>query len=216
MTRLIIVDDHQMFLDGLVSVFSKEEDLEVYTANTDLRALELLKEKSFDLAILDIELKGSNLTGVDLTGILRSKYPNTRILILSMFKTAALVEEMIAAGAHGYLPKDSGSEDLTRAVNALKSGQEYWDKELFQLIIDKKRKDAQAENRPVKKSDVVLTTREQDVLKWLAEGMSSKEIAAKLFIGTSTVDTHRKNMIAKFCAKNSTDVVVKAKEFGLL
>lgn len=217
MTKLLIVDDHKMFLDGLTSILTKTNEFEIFGAVNATKALELLKTQAFHLAILDIEMPESDFNGVDLTKYIAKNHSETKVLIVSMNKSAVAVGELITAGANGYIIKDSGHEILLQAIHVIREGGEYWDPKILQLLIDAKRsQDGSPQQTPTETTEVVLTNREKDVLAQLALGLSSKEIANQLNIGTSTVDTHRKNLIAKFGAKNSTDVVMKAKDIGLL
>ena len=217
MPKILVVDDHRMFLDGVQSILEKDSSLSVSCVVDAAQALEKLNEECFDLVLIDIEMPKSALNGVELTIRLSRDYSELPILIVSMNKSAQTVDDLIKAGASGYIIKDSGRQTLQDAIKALLTGGEFWDPEILQLLIAQKKNDILASNKEVIASiQIELTSREKDVLKWLALGLSSKQIAEKLFIGTSTVDTHRKNMIAKFSAQNSTEVVMKAKEMGLI
>lgn len=216
MARILIVDDHQMFLDGLQSMLEKEGGYEITQANNAAKVLQAFDEQTFDIVIMDIEMPDSKLNGIQLTHKLLEKLPDLSVLIVSMNKkSVATVEELIEVGAKGYVIKDSGYNELSTAIKKLAKGEEHWDPKILQLLVDVKRGPIKKE-RPSKAKEVILTSREKDVLKHLERGLSSKEIAEELFIGTSTVDTHRKNLIAKFGAKNSTEVVVKARQQGII
>lgn len=215
MKKVIIVDDHKMFLDGLSSLLTKEA-YEVFTASDSASALDIMMSNTIDIALLDIEMPDSAMSGVELTAYLRDRFPDLRILVVSMFKTQQLVDAMIGAGAHGYLPKDSDHNALIRALKMLEAGNEYWSPDLMQMMVEHKRKEALQTAGKDNLQDVRLTKREKDILALLAQGLSSKEIAVKLSISNNTVDTHRKNVISKFSAKNTSEALLKANKLGLL
>lgn len=217
MTKILIVDDHKMFLEGLQSMLEKDGVFEITLANNAAKVLQAFDEQSFDLVIMDIEMPDSRLNGIELTRKLLERQPELAVLVVSMNKkSVATVEELIEVGARGYVIKDSGYKELSTAIKQLVKGEEHWDAKILQLLVNARRKKGSIKKEAPVQKDVVLTSREKDVLKHLALGLSSKEIAEQLYIGTSTVDTHRKNLIAKFGAKNSTEVVVKARQQGLM
>ena len=217
MTNLLIVDDHQMFLEGLQSMLEKEGGFDISLANNAAQVFEAFKAKNFHIVIMDIQMPDSTLNGIELTKKLVEENPDLSVLIVSMNKdSVANVEELIAVGARGYVIKDSGYKELYLAIKRLEKGEEHWDPQVLQLLVDIRRNKSDKKEGTAKMVDIILTNREKDVLKHLILGMSSKEIAESLYIGTSTVDTHRKNLLAKFGAKNTTEVVVKAQQMGLI
>jgi len=216
MTNILIVDDHRMFSDGLSSILTKHHQYTVSCAVNASQALDFLYEKHFDIVLMDVQMPGSKMNGIELTDRIRIEFPDVRVLIVSMNKSAHTVDELVKVGAKGYIIKDSGYETLLLAIKAMEAGKDFWDPKILQLLIEQKREGLITEKPKEQRLTIELTAREKDVLKCLAEGLSSKQIGVRLFIGASTVDTHRKNMISKFGAKNTTEVVMKAKEFGLL
>lgn len=216
MSNLIIVDDHRMFVDGMKSLLATTDYFShIFSAHTVHQALSVVENSPISLALVDIEITGSDINGIELTKIFKKSYPNIKVMIISMYKTAQIVDQIMEAGADGYLAKDCRADDLMQAVKTLLSGGEYWDQSIFQIMIEQKKKDALSRSL---KTDpkIVMTQRELDVLKLLAKGYSSKQIGHELNIGTSTVDTHRKNMIAKFDAKNTMEVASIARDLGMI
>lgn len=216
MIKILIVDDHRMFADGLRSILEGSGEYSIECAGNSTQALDLIYKQSFQIAIMDIQMPGSQMNGAELTTFLHKEFPEIRVLIVSMNKSTQLVDELVKAGAMGYVIKDSNHDILLDAIKALQNGRKYWDRKLMDIFMEEKRIDAQNEETSISEPEIVLTRREKDVLSCLAEGLSSKTIGERLFIGSSTVDTHRKNLISKFSAKNSTEVVTKAKDLGII
>ena len=216
MSNLIIVDDHGMFVDGMKSLLTTTDFFDtISTASTVQQAMETIEKGGVDLAIVDIEITGSDINGIEFTKLLKKSYPQIKVMIVSMYKTAQVLDQIMEAGADGYLAKDCRATDLKQALKSLLSGGEFWDQSIFQIMIEQKKKDALSRTTKVA-PQMSMTDREMDVLKLLAQGYSSKQIGQELNIGTSTVDTHRKNMIAKFDAKNTMEVASMAKDLGMI
>lgn len=217
MKHILLVDDHKMFADGLISILEKQGNFDIIHAKNAAEALDCVNRKVIDLAIVDIQMPDSSMNGIELTKQLLTDFHDLKILVVSMDKSAQTIDALITAGAHGYLVKDSGYETLLTAIKTLELGEEFWDPQMLKLLVEARRANTYGKpERSAQMDVVVLTKREKEVLTLLAEGLTSKEMAGELSVETSTIDTHRKNLIAKFGAKNSTDVVMKAKEQGLL
>ena len=212
MIKVIIADDHQIVVDGLVSILEDEQDINVVgTAITGNQVLSLLSSKEIDIAILDIEMPG--ITGSVLSEIIARDYPNIKVLILSMYKNTEIVERIISTGVKGYILKNRGSEELVKAIKYINQeyinqGQSYIGQEITDVVISALKNTKNKINKP----KVVLTKREKEVLTLISRGMTSIEIGKKLFIAPSTVDTHRRNLIEKLDVKNSKELIIHVHE----
>jgi len=203
-TRLFIVDDHYMVIEGIRSLLQQEEDIEwMGHANNGESCLAFLQNHEPEVILMDISMPG--MSGIELCKIVKSKYPGIRVLGLSTFNQRSFVEKMIENGASGYVLKNANREELLKAIQAAKSFKSYLSFEAAHSL-----------RNPLDKELPVLTKREKDVLELIAAGMTNLEIGEKLFISPTTVDTHRKNLMLKFEAKNVAALIHLASKGGFL
>ncbi len=202
-TRVLIVDDHQIVIDGIRSLLKNIEGIHVIgEALNGKEAWAILTQKPVDIIILDIEMPIMN--GIELTHIVKQKYPDIKILILTMYDTPSFVQQAIEIEADGYILKNRGSEELEAALTALTNGEEYFGNEIHKTLRSAIRKKKQTDA-----SKIQLTKREIDVLKLIAEGKTTPQIADILCIAHSTVETHRRNLIEKTQVKNASKGLIK-------
>lgn len=206
--RLLIADDHQLLLDSLTTWFDQVEGLEVVgRAKNGLEVLKIVKETAVDVVLMDINMP--ELNGIMTCKKLTKSHPLVKVIALSMYREASYVKRMKSFGAKGYVLKDDSAEEMTTAIRAVHDGKEYYSSQLKDLIID-------SLFTTLKPALPTITRREKEVLEKIAAGYSNNKIATLLFISAHTVDSHRKNLLAKFEAKNSAELVSKAMEQGLL
>ena len=213
--RVIITDDHQMFTEGMVSLLEAEPWIEVCgTAPNGMALMELLKQKEADLILMDIHMP--EMDGIQATKRLIREMPGIKILMLTMSGEPKLIEQLIKAGAHGYILKNTGKTELLTAIKTLMEGSTYYSQEVARIHLESLRKP------PVKPTSqggshvAPLTRRERDVLKLIAREHTTAEIAEKLFISQNTVESHRKNLLSKLQLRNSAGLARYAVESGLL
>jgi two-component system, NarL family, nitrate/nitrite response regulator NarL len=211
MINVVIADDHKIVVDGLVSILKEEEDINIVgTAYNGQQALEIIKENKVDIAVIDIEMP--MMTGIQLSKYLNEHNPEVKVLILSMYKTQDFVEQIVSAGAKGYVLKNKGSEELVKAIRYIYDGQSYIGQEITDVLIEAlKTKSGKAEQPKIQ-----FTKREKEILALIAQGLTSIKIGEKLFIAPSTVDTHRRNLIEKTGVANSKELIRFALENKLL
>lgn len=198
--KVILADDHQLFRDGIKSVLSAEQDIEVIAeANNGRELLQLINECSPQIVISDITMP--DMSGIDACKEISSKYPCVKVLILSMHTNEEFIIEAIKSGAQGYLPKDTGRTDLLKAIRTLNDGNEFFSAEVSQTIIRNLMK--QKDESPIS----TLTQRELEIIKLVAEGLLNKEIANKLCISIRTVDAHKNNIMNKLELRTNVDLV---------
>ncbi len=206
MIKTFIIDDHPMVIEGIRQMLQNADNVQVVGSAADgYAALEALKANPADVALVDINLP--DLDGIELCKKLRERFPKMKILGLSTFKERSYITRMIDAGASGYLLKNANGEELTEAIEAAHRGRMYMSVEAAQTI---SRPAAAQPDLPL------LTTREKEVLALIAEGLTNNEIAEKLFISPLTVDSHRKNLLAKFGVKNTAAMVKYGMEAGFI
>jgi DNA-binding NarL/FixJ family response regulator len=205
--KIILVDDHRLFLDGVKSLLSEVEFIEIIAeATSGLELLKLLNEVTPDLIMLDISMKG--LSGIEVSKQITAQYPDIKILILSMHTNEEFVLNAIKAGVKGYLSKDTSKEELLEAIEIIYNGGEAYSKLISENFLKSYVKKFKAEQNLIESK--TLTVREIEILKLAVIGLSNKEIADKLFISTKTVDSHKNNIMQKLKLKNTAAMVLYA------
>lgn len=193
-TKVFIVDDHYMVIEGIRSLLQHEKGIEwMGHATNAASCLSFLQHQLPDVILMDISMPDKS--GIDLCKEVKEKYPSVFIVGLSTFNQQSFIQKMIENGASGYVLKNATQEELTEAIELVAKGKTYLSDEVSQVL--RKQDDA----------NIVLTRREKEVLELIAGGMTNNEIGEKLFISPSTVDTHRKNLLAKFEAKNTASLI---------
>lgn len=206
MIQVFIIDDHPMVVEGIKALLAQSEEVAICGAAHDANSsLEMLKTIPAEVALVDINLPDMN--GIDLCLALRKAFPKLKILGLSTFKERSYITRMIEAGASGYLLKNASKEELEDAVATARKGRMYMSMEVAAVL---------AKPATEQSSIPLLTAREKEVLHLIAEGLTNQEIADKLFISILTVDSHRKNLLAKFGVKNTAAMVRAALEHKLI
>jgi DNA-binding NarL/FixJ family response regulator len=200
---VFIVDDHYMVIEGIRSLLQNEKSIEwMGHAMNASSCLAFLQQKQPDVLLMDINLPDRN--GIELCKEVKEKYPAVFIIGLSTFNQQSFVQKMMDNGASGYVLKNATQSELMEGITVVSGGKTWLSFEAGQIL--QKRKD----------NNIVLTRREKEVLELIAEGMTNNEIAAKLFVGSTTVDTHRKNLLAKFDVKNTAALIKLAVQLQMI
>jgi DNA-binding NarL/FixJ family response regulator len=210
--RVLIADDHGIVREGLRSLIAEQRDMSVVGEAEDGRAaVELARELSPDVVIMDVSMPGLN--GIEATRQIGRAAPAPKVIALSMHNDKRFVAEMLAAGASGYLLKDCAFDELVRAIRAVVSGQTYLSPGVAGAVVQ----DYLGGERPTEE-DVYdrLSEREKQVLKLIADGSTNKEIASLLDIAVKTVMAHRTNLMTKIGAHSRTDIFKFALRKGLI
>jgi DNA-binding NarL/FixJ family response regulator len=204
--KVLLADDHEMFMDGMASILEKQPEIQLVSKVASGKdALEYLKFNPVDVAILDIDMPEPN--GIEATKIIKKSHPATKVLILTMFKQEQKLKQALAAGADGYVLKDSRKEVLLEAIRNIHAGKKHMDQGVMELLIPKS--SSTSGHVPA-----TLTEREAEILTLIAKGKQSKHIAEALFISPATVDTHTRNIKSKLNIDNRLELVIYAKENG--
>ena len=210
--RIILADDHVLVRQGLKRILDGEGDLEVIGEAADgLELLDHLKRSSPNLIILDISMP--RLRGIEAIHEIRAVMPNVGILVLTMHKDREYVYLALSAGAGGYLLKEDADNDLFHAIDRIRHGKTYVSPHLADDMLAYLVQDTRDDGSQPHDIDR-LTTREREVVKLIAEGRSSKEIADLLCISVRTVDNHRARIMEKLNLKKATDLVKYALQKG--
>ena len=212
--RILVVDDHQVLIDGLKSLLKKESQIvfshEANSGEEALRVLEL-HHQDIDIVLTDISMNG--ISGLELTEILKEKYPEIKILVLSMYNDPEIVNSILAAEADGYVLKNSGKAEIIDAIRKVHQGSSYYSTEVIASFMKHR-----TEDRKQKKKDIheILTAREVEIVQLICEELTTAEIAERLFISPRTVDTHRKHILEKTESKSVVSLIKLAYDYELI
>jgi two-component system response regulator NreC len=211
MPKILIADDHAIVRTGLRTLLQAEPTLElVGEASGGYEAIEKVITTTPDVLLLDLSMP--DLDGIGVTKVLKPKYPQMRILILTIHEDEAMVREAIKAGASGYILKRAAESELVSAINLLMRGDMYVDPSLIRPLVQDSEEQA-AEKRELVET---LTPRELDVLGLIVLGYTNRQIGEELNISIRTVEGHRANLSEKIGAQSRADLVRYAREHSLL
>ncbi len=203
-TKIFIVDDHFMVIEGIRSLLENEKEIEwMGHASSAASCMAFLVTHKTDIILMDINLPDKS--GIDLCKEVKSRYPSIFILALSTFNQASYVQAMMEYGASGYLLKNASQQEIMQGIHEVMKGKTYMSLEVAQEL--RKSEDLKMP---------VISKREKEVLVLIAEGLTNNEIAERLFVSSNTVDTHRKNLLLKLQAKNTAALVKTAVQWKLL
>lgn len=201
--RIIIIDDHQLFRNGLKLLLQNIPGFEIAgEAPGGEEFLEILPNTHADIALMDISMPG--IDGIETTRRALKVRPDLKIIALSMYGEEDYYYKMTEAGARGFLLKDSDISEVKEALNAVYRGGSYFSQELLQNVIQK------FKHREAEPKTAVLSRREKEILQKICEGLSNQEIADALFISKRTVDKHRANLLDKTNSKNTASLILYA------
>lgn len=202
--KVFIVDDHYMVIEGIRSLLQNEKGIDWTGHATNASScLSFLKQQQPDIILMDINLPDKS--GIDLCKEVKEKYPSVFIIGLSTFNQQSFIQKMIDNGASGYVLKNATQAELMEAIEVVAKGKTFLSNEAALSLRDKDRSETP-----------VITRREKEVLELIGEGLTNNEIAQKLFISASTVDTHRKNLLVKLDAKNTASLIRLAVQHQLI
>lgn len=207
MTRVIIIDDHPIVLEGLKNLLTAQPDISMAGYfNSGQSALEGLPEASPDVILLDINLPDTS--GIDLCREISAKHKQVKIIALSIHNERAVVQSMLQNGAHGYVLKNAFGEEILQGIREIMNGHTFLCEATKQAL--EQAEDDDPDQVPL------ITRREKEVLRLIGKGCTTYEIADRLFISPHTVESHRKKLMEKFGVNNIASVIRLAMEYRLL
>ena len=207
MIRVFIVDDHPVVIEGIHSLLKSEKGIEwAGQAMNAQSCLGFFVNNAANVVLMDISMPG--MDGVELCALMKEKYPGVMILGLSTFNQGLYIKKMMENGASGYILKNSSREELVKAIHAVHEGSIFFSGEVGEAL--------QAYQKSSKTEIPALSSREKEILALIAEGYTNPQIAEKIFLSSFTVDSHRKNLLAKLNVKNTAMLIRFAVEHKLV
>ncbi len=204
--KILLVDDHQIIIDGLKSLLQNSDEIVVVAeANNGREALRILDILEIDVILMDIDMPVLN--GINTLKEITNRSYSTKVIILSMHNEAGMIKSLISIGANGYLLKSCAQEELIGAIRKVASGQSCFSTEVTLSLLNPTQSNQTTE---------LLTERETEIIKLIAEGFSNKEIGSKLYISHRTVDTHRTNLMKKLDVSNIAGLISYAIRNGIV
>ncbi len=211
MIRTLIVDDHQLVLDGIRLMLADHKEINVVAeAHNGQEAIDYITAHPVDVVVMDLNMPEVN--GLDACKQIKEINPNIKVLILSMISEYKMIQRVMKTGANGYMLKNSGQDEIIDAIQHVYKGANHFDERIIQLMLhpDQNR---QVQNESLHPS---LSRREKEILKLIIDEHTTGEIAKKLFISFGTVESHRRNMISKLGVRNTAGLVSAAYKYDIV
>ena len=213
--KVIIADDHQIFIEGIRALVRDSDKVSlVGEATSGDQLLLLLNEKEADVILMDVNMP--RLNGIEATAKLKNKFPELKVLGLTMVEDARQISDMMKAGASGYLLKTTGKQELIDAITKVYEGQRYLSNEVSLKLIDRMLTNEAPAVYGYTERQPQITKREQEIIKLIAQELTNDQIARKLNNSPMTIITHRKNLLRKLGVKNTAGLVKYAVQHGLV
>ena len=206
--KLIIADDHELFRNGLAELLRKHDDIKIVKSVGDgVEFMELLNNQfEADIVLLDITMP--NMDGFQVLKELKNSNSDIKPIVISMHNDGNYIAKCAKMGAYGYLLKNTDEAELILAIRSVNSGKKYFSAEISEKMINFMSEQSISEN--------ILSNKETEVLGLIAKGLTTKEIAAKLFVSSRTIETHRANILKKLEVKNTAELIKKAAKMNLI
>ena len=207
----LIVDDHQLVLDGIKLMLGGHKDIQVVAeAHNGNEAINYISEHDIDVVVMDLNMPEVN--GMDACKQIKKIKPDIKVLILSMISEHKMIKNVMKVGADGYMLKNSGQEEIISAILRVHGGENHFDERIVDIMMNPK------DHHQVKDENLhpSLSRREKEILELIVDEYTTAEIASQLFISFGTVESHRRNMISKLGVRNTAGLVSAAYKLGLI
>jgi len=208
--KILLADDHRMFIDGVRSVLNLHPQFEVVAeCTTGQQAVEYIRKATVHVAVMDVNMPV--MDGIEATKIMKELEPRLKIVVVTMHHELSVIQRLLRAGADTYLLKNTGADELVMALEKTWKGESYTSPAIAQSMTEALRLQKKNEQ-----TSTTLTPRESQVLRLIADGLTNAEIADEVSLSVNTIDTHRKNLLAKLGLRNTAQLIRYAVEKGLL
>lgn len=208
--KIVIADDHRLIAEGIQNMIRYSSEMEIIGIYPNGSALlEALQVVQPDILLLDICMPGQQ--GDEIASIVKDKYPDIKILVLTSFDSIFFIRDMVEKNVHGYILKDIGQQELAHAIQTIYQGGTYFDKRVIQQM----ERDTKIKERQ-KATGSALTKREEEVLNLIAENYTNVEIGEKLFLSRRTIEHIRESLFSKMSVKKPSELIKKAKELNAI
>jgi len=209
--KILLADDHELIRTGIRNLIGNNKDFLVVGESGDgEETIRKVQELKPNVVVIDISMP--KLSGIEATKQICKQFPEVKVLVLTMHENAEYVYQIFKSGAAGYLLKNAGREEITSAIYAVARGEKFFSPRVSELMISGYMD--QADKRGVASDAELLTKREKEILKYIAQGQNNQQIAERLFISPRTVDTHRTNIMQKLNIHDAANLVKYALENG--
>lgn len=206
--KLIIADDHELFRKGLEELLRKHEDIKIVKSVADGLAFMELINSQFEAAIVLLDITMPNMDGFEVLKELKNSNSDIKPIVISMHDDGNYIAKCAKMGAHGYLLKNTDESELILAIRTVNKGKKYFSAEISEKMINFMATQSISED--------ILSNKETEVLGLISKGLTTKEIATKLFVSSRTIETHRANILKKLEVKNTAELIKKATEMNLI
>lgn len=213
MIKLALVDDHNLFRQGIKLLLEDIDSVElIIEGSNGQELLDAMENQVPDIVLLDLEMPVLN--GIETSKILKKKYEDVGIIILTMYDDEQMIAHLMEIGANGYLLKDTTEEELRKAIRSVNENQFYFNDFVSKALLSGVKAKRKAE--PKIGNNIDVTRRESEVLQLICEELTTQEMADKLFLSPRTVEGHRQNLIEKFGVKNTAGLIIRAIKLGFI
>ena len=206
--KLIIADDHELFRNGLAELLRKHDDIKIVKSVADGVEFMALVNSQFEADIVLLDITMPNMDGFQVLKELKNSNSDIKPIVISMHNDGNYIAKCAKMGAYGYLLKNTDEAELILAIRSVNSGKKYFSAEISEKMINFMSEQSISEN--------ILSNKETEVLGLIAKGLTTKEIAAKLFVSSRTIETHRANILKKLEVKNTAELIKKAAKMNLI
>lgn len=212
--KIVLTEDHQLLRDGIKALIASENIEIIGEASSGAGLWKLMENIQPDIILMDISLPDTS--GIDLTRTLSERFPEVKVLILSMFTDESFINQAIKAGAKGYLHKNTTRVEMLLAIDTIYSGNEFYSDDISKVILKSYIEKAKKNGEEIYNPHELLSKREIEILKMFAEGFINKEIADQLFISIRTVESHKNHIMQKLNLKTQVELVKYAIRYNLI
>ncbi len=207
--KLIIADDHELFRKGLAELLRKHDDIKIVKSVADgSEFMDVINNSDIEADIVLLDITMPKMNGFQVLKQLKSTSSSIKPIVISMHNDGNYIAKCAKSGAYGYLLKNTDEDELTLAIRMVYKGKKYFSAEISEKMINFMSAQSVSED--------ILSNKETEVLGLISEGLTTKEIAAKLFVSTRTIETHRANILKKLEVKNTAELIKKAAKLNLI